>query len=134
MVREAHAAGLVFDVPLLGHYVNSGSDPIRHDPLNLMYRVDNALLRTKAAVRGRKDDPFVHGRRRMTTRRALSVRVASSAVTHYQEGGYAPPNLVEYAKHTHAFDGVVEPVVSLPEAGVDLGPYGVPAGKSPASR
>ena len=33
MAREAHDSGLVFDVPLLSHYVNSGSVPIRHNPL-----------------------------------------------------------------------------------------------------
>src|SRR5262245_25736782 len=45
MAREAHDAGLVFDVPLLAHYVTSGSDPIRHNPLNGMYKGDNLLLR-----------------------------------------------------------------------------------------
>jgi uncharacterized protein (DUF2235 family) len=132
MVREAHAAGLVFDVGLLNHYVNSGSDPIRHNPLNLMYRADNMVLRVRARLHPGQESAFVHGRRRMTRERALSVRIASSAVTHYQAGGYAPPNLLDFAARTHAFDGIVEPVVALPEAGVDIGPYGVPAGKPPA--
>src|SRR5215207_9786796 len=47
MAREAHAAGLVFDVGLLAHYVNSGSDPIRHNPLTRMYKGDNLALRGK---------------------------------------------------------------------------------------
>ena len=44
MAREARAAGLVFDVSLLSHYVASGSDPIRHDPLTLGFRLHNAAL------------------------------------------------------------------------------------------
>ena len=47
MAREAHAAGLVFDATLLATYVDSGSDPIRHDPLSAMYKVDNKLLEAK---------------------------------------------------------------------------------------
>ncbi len=50
MVREAHDAGLVFDVPLLSHYVNSGSDPIRHNPLSAMFKVDNLMLGAKMKV------------------------------------------------------------------------------------
>lgn len=113
MAREANTAGLIFDVDLIKHYVNSGSDPIRHDPLNPFYRLDNLIL-----SRGSK--AFSHGRRLMTNPRAVSVRVASSAVTHYQGGGYAPYNLEAFAKQTHGFEGIVEPVVSLPET-IDFG-------------
>jgi uncharacterized protein (DUF2235 family) len=85
MAREAHEAGLVFDAQLLNHYVNSGSDPIRHNPLNAMFRVDNLALRTKHAVGARKrPSPFSGGLRRLVNERALSVRVASSAVAHLQ--------------------------------------------------
>jgi hypothetical protein len=127
MAREAHDAGLVFDVALLAHYVSSGSDPIRHDPLNAMYRIDNQILRAKALLRpGRRTGAFSHGRRRLTHDRALSVRVASSVVTHFQEGGYEPANLKALAAATNGFAGIIERVVSLPEAGVDLSPLGHP--------
>lgn len=119
MVREAHEAGLVFDVPLLTHYVGSGSDPIRHDPLTLMFKVDNLLLRAKLRPGGKRS-AFIDGRRRLTNERALSVRVASSAVAHFQAGGYEPANLVALAEATNGFAGIVEPVVALPENGVDF--------------
>ncbi|MEZ0581008.1 DUF2235 domain-containing protein [Nocardioides sp. MH1] len=126
MAREAHAAGLVFDVALLGIYANSGRDPIRHDPLNPLYRVDNVLLAAKAGLGiGRDAHAFVGGRRRLTNDRAVSVRVASSAVNHFQDdSGYEPVNLLALADATHGFAGIVEPVVALPEAGVDLTPLG----------
>ena len=93
MTREAHHAGLVFDVPLLTHYVNSGSDPIRHNPLSRMYKVDNLILGARMKVsREKRASAFIGGLRRLTNERALSVRVASSAVHHFQEGGYEPAN------------------------------------------
>ncbi|MEO6414023.1 MAG: DUF2235 domain-containing protein [Pedococcus sp.] len=121
MAREAHDAGLVFDVPLLTHYVHSGSDPIRHDPLNRMYKVDNLILGAKMKVsRNTRDSAFSHGLRRLTNERALSVRVASSAVNHFQGGGYEPSNLKDLAEATNGFADVVEPVTALPEDGIDL--------------
>ena len=120
MAREAHAAGLVFDADLLGKYVNSGSDPIRHNPLSLMFKLDNFVLGM------REPSGFSHGRRLLTNDRALSVRVASSAVGHYQEGGYGPANLAAFASTTNGFEGIVEPVDRLPEAGLDLADLGRP--------
>lgn len=127
MVREAHAAGLVFDVPLLSHYVHSGSDPIRHDPLNRLYKVDNLFLGAKARLgRDREAPAFSGGRRNLTNDRAVSVRVASSAVTHFQEGGYDPSNLAAFAEATEGFDRIVEQVVALPERAVDISVLGRP--------
>jgi hypothetical protein len=127
MAREAHAAGLVFDTALLGIYVDSGSDPVRHNPLDLLFRVDNALLEAKSYLPWAGGAPaFSHGRRLLTNDRALSIRVASSAVSHFQEGGYAPSNLAAFASQTHGFDGIVEHVVRLPEAGLDLTDLGRP--------
>ncbi len=127
MAREAHEAGLVFDVPLLSHYVGSGSDPVRHNPLNRMYKVDNLLLGAKLRRNAKKAaSAFEGGLRRLTTRRALSVRVASSAVTHLQGGGYEPANLRAMAGATNGFEGIVEPVIALPERGVDLTALGSP--------
>ncbi len=128
MAREAHAAGLVFDVPLLAHYVASGSDPIRHNPLNLMYKVDNLVIGTKGKLGGKAAaSPFSGGLRLIRNDRALSVRVASSAVNHFLEGGYGPANLKVCAEVSHGFADLVEPVTALPESGVDLTPLGSPA-------
>jgi hypothetical protein len=132
MAREAHAAGLVFDVPLLSHYVASGSDPIRHDPLTLMYRADNLYLATKTKLAGKAaGSAFSGGLRLIRNERALSVRVASSAVNHFQEGGYEPANLSTCADGSQGFADIVEPVTALPERGVDLAPLGSPAATAP---
>lgn len=133
MAREAHAVGLVFDVPLLTHYVNSGSDPVRHNPLNLTYRVDNLILRAKMKLRAQKlDNTFSGGLRRLTNNRALSIRVASSAVAHFQAGGYVPANLQAFAKTTNGFAGIIEPVTALPERGLDFSTLGKPPASGPA--
>ena len=127
MAREAHDAGLVFDVPLLAHYVNSGSDPIRHNPLNGMFKVDNWMLGAKQKVRTKKQaTAFSGGLRRLTNDRALSVRVASSAVNHFQGGGYEPANLTALAGGTNGFENIVEPVIALPEKGIDVSFLGSP--------
>jgi hypothetical protein len=130
MAKEAHQAGLVFDAPLLGRYVESGSDPICHNPLSLMYRLDNEVLEAKEDLPWHDEESeFSHGLRRLTHERALSVRVASSAVAHFQEGGYAPANLAALADQTNGFQGIVESVVRLPEAGLDLAELGSPSSK-----
>ena len=127
MAREAHDAGLVFDVPLLTHYVDSGSDPIRHNPLNRMFKVDNLILGAKLKARSAKQaSPFDGGLRRLTTERALSVRVASSTVAHFQGGGYEPANLTAFAEATDGFAGIVEHATALPESGVDWTALGSP--------
>ena len=127
MAREAHDAGLVFDVPLLTHYVDSGSDAIRHSPLNRMFKAHNLYLRSKQKVgNGQHAGAFSGGLRRLTNERALSVRVASSAVTHYQDGGYEPANLTALAGETNGFEAIVEPVTALPENTVDLTALGGP--------
>lgn len=124
MAGEANAAGLVFDVPLLERYVDSGSDPVRHNPLTLLYRADNLLLRSKFAIGG--TNAFIDGRRRLLTERALSVRIASSAVHHFQGGGYEPANLRALAHETDGFTGIIEPVATLPERGLDISALGRP--------
>lgn len=126
MAREAHTAGLVFDVPLLTHYVGSGSDPVRHNPLNALYRADNLILQTKLKLSRQRGGAFSGGLRRLTNDRALSVRVASSAVNHFQEGGYSPSNLQSCASDTDGFAGIIEPVASLPEQGLDFSDLGRP--------
>lgn len=126
MAREARAAGLVFDVSLLSHYVASGSDPIRHDPLTLGFRLHNAALTAGHALGfGRAAaERLIGGRRRLTNARAVSVAVASSAINHVQSGEYEPVNVEDYRAATDGFSGVSEPVTALPEAGVDLDPLG----------
>lgn len=127
MVTEAHNAGLVFDTPLLAHYVASGSSAIRHDPVKLLFKVDNLLLTAKMKLgMGDRTDLFDKGRRLLTNEQAVSVRVSSTAVTHFREGGYEPANLKALASATNDFDGIVEPVIALPEKGVDLSHLGSP--------
>jgi hypothetical protein len=133
MAREAHTAGLVFDAKLLGTYVNSGSDPILHNPLSLMYKMDNRILGVEEHLPWHhdEDNEFLHGLRRLTNPRALSVRVAHSAVTHFQEGGYTPANLEAFASETNGFENIIEHVVPLPEAGLDLTDLGSPPAPQP---
>jgi uncharacterized protein (DUF2235 family) len=134
MARQAHAEGLVFDVDLLGRYADSGSDPVCHNPLSLMYKIDNELLEAKQHLPWQHEDSeFSHGLRLLTNDHALSVRVASSAVSHYQEGGYAPANLAQLAGQTNGFEGIIEHVDRLPEAGLDLTDLGRPPARAAAA-
>lgn len=127
MATEAHQAGLVFDASLLDHYVNSGSDPIRHNPLNAMYRVDNVFLAAKLAMKGAATSPFSGGLRRLSVDGALGLKLASSAMNHYTEGGYEPANLKALSDATSGFTGVgIETVKALPERGVDVAPLAEP--------
>jgi hypothetical protein len=128
MAREAHQAGLVFDTPLLGTYVDSGSDPICHNPLSMMYRLDNEVLAAKEHLPWQDEESeFSHGLRVLTNDRALSVRVAYSAVRHYEEGGYVPANLKAFGDRTNGFQDIIEHVDRLPEAGLDLTDLGRPS-------
>ena len=129
MAREAHDAGLVFDASLLTYYVNSGCDPIRHDPLTRVYRLDNRILGAKTKLgRDRGHDAFSGGLRRLTNDRALSVRVASSAVDHFKDDRYQPANLKAFADATNGFEDVIEPVTALPESDMDISALGRPQG------
>jgi hypothetical protein len=93
-----------------------------------MYRVDNLILKGKMAL-GPKGtpSPFSAGLRRLTNDNALSLRIASGAVNHFQAGGYAPPNVQALADSPQGFGGMgIETVQSLPEAGIDLAALGRP--------
>lgn len=132
MMREARSMGLIFDADLLGHYVNSGSDPIRHNSLTLGFRLYNLILTVKMKIgKGAEARLFSGGLRRLTNDRALSVRVASSAMNHYQAGEFEPVNRYEPA-NLSAFVAAVsaptqqESVTALPEAGLDLGALSTP--------
>jgi hypothetical protein len=138
MVKEAHAAGLVFDPTLLGTYVDSGSDPICHNPLSLMFKADNEILEAKDHLPWQRhlDAEFSHGMRVLTNPRALSVRVAYSAVRHLQDDtDYAPSNLTALAAETNGFAEILEHVVPLPEAGLEFADLGSPppAAASPST-
>jgi hypothetical protein len=101
-----------------------------------MYRVDNQILEARQHLRWHDedaDDDFTDGLRNLTNPRALSVRVAYSAVRHFQEDGYAPANLTSFAGRTNGFEGIIEHVVPLPEAGVDLADLGAPAPPTPST-
>ncbi|MGN6722166.1 MAG: DUF2235 domain-containing protein [Marmoricola sp.] len=120
MVQEARKAGLVFDISLLSIYLGTGAADVLHNPLDLLFRIDNALLTLKGLLPGQGSDQFIHGRRRLTNDRALSIRVASSVVAHFEDGTYRPFNLAEFASETHDFDGIIEPVDDLPDPHLDL--------------
>jgi hypothetical protein len=97
-----------------------------------MYKVDNELLEAKEHLPWQDEESeFSHGLRLLTNPRALSVRVAYSAVRHFEEGGYAPANLAAFASQTNGFEGIIEHVVRLPEAGLDLTDLGSPAAPAP---
>ena len=125
MVTEAHQAGLVFDTPLLSHYIASGSSAIRHNPVKPLFKVHNLILSAKMKLGMSNDvNSFSKGLRKLGNERGLSVRIASTAATHFREGGYAPANLAAFSAATNDFDGIVEPVIALPEKGVDLSHLG----------
>ncbi len=115
MATQANRQGLVFDVPLLSTYVASGSKVLRHNPLKPMFRVDNLLIKLKLRSGLTKTDAFEGGLRRLDVPGRLSIRVASTAAEDLGDGGYSPRNLAAYADATHSFDGVIEPVVRLPQ-------------------
>ena len=132
MAEEAWKAGLVFDARLLSKYVNSGSDPIRHNPLSTAYFLDNAILHV-TDLRNGDDSEFRHGLRRLDHDGAPNIRIASSAQTHYVEtngdkkNAYAPRNLVEFGSLTNGFVDVIEDVRRMPEPNLDLSHLGEPA-------
>jgi uncharacterized protein (DUF2235 family) len=131
MAGEAHRRGLVFDTPLLATYVGSGSKAIRHNPLKPLFRVDNVLIGIKQKIGLSKDEAFDGKLRRLDLPGRLSVRVSSTAAGDLAGSGYRPANLASYAAATHDFDGIVEPVVRLPQASRDevvalLEPLGKP--------
>ncbi|HET7689292.1 MAG TPA: DUF2235 domain-containing protein [Nocardioidaceae bacterium] len=114
MATEAHAQGLVFDVPLLTTYVASGRPAEQHNPLKPLFHVHNLLIRLKMLVGLTRTDAFVRRRlRRLDLPGRLSLRVASTALEDLGSGGYSPSNLAEYT--TAAPGPVVEPVVRLPQ-------------------
>jgi len=120
MAREARAAGLIFDTHLLAIYLKTGAPDILHNPLDLLFTVDNVLLTLKGLVPGQGSGQFIHGRRRLTNDQALSIRVASSVATHFEDGTYRPANLTDYAAATDNFDGIIESVDELPDPKLDL--------------
>lgn len=136
MAKEAWAAGLVFDANLLNTYVNSGSDPIRHNPLSTGYKLDNAFLQLAEHRPGHHSE-FRHGLRKLSHDRAPNLRLASSAQHHYLESQgdeknpYAPSNLVDFAEVTKGFTGVIEDVQRMPEKDVDLSFLGSPSPEAP---
>src|SRR3954447_21371501 len=121
----SNSLGIFQSVPGVTRSTRAGHR--RDNPLSAMFRVDNLLLWPKLKMgTSQKDSAFSGGLRRLTNDRALSVRVASSAVTRLQEGGYEPANLAAFGDATDGFAGIVEPVVALPETGVDFSALGSP--------
>jgi len=123
MAVEANRRGLVFDTRLLSTYVESGSSAVRHESLNLFYRVLNGLSRLRMSLRrsGRRfsgswrrlDPPPLDGTRQQW---AVGVRIASSAARHFDEAtDYRLRNLSEFAQQTDSFQHRVCDVIALPE-------------------
>ncbi len=120
MAREAAREGLVFDEALLGDYVASGSDAVRHSPNRLRDRLVHVLRQVFRATRARDREKYIAGCRRLNPAGAVSVRVASTAVEHFREsGGYRPPNLGQFLAECHDASDLVEPVIGLPQPTLD---------------
>ncbi|MEO5708978.1 MAG: DUF2235 domain-containing protein [Nocardioidaceae bacterium] len=142
MASEANRCGLVFDPRLLAIYTDSGSSVVRHQSLNAMYRLLNALSQARMRLR-RTGRRFVGTWRRLDPlpvtgteeQRAVGVRIASSASGHFDEDeAYGGRNLVEYADQTRGFDGVVADVLALPDpagSGRWLTQHGLDLGAQP---
>lgn len=144
MVREANARGLAFNEGLLDTYIGSGSSAVRHDSMNLGYRVLNAFGRLRMAI---KPNPrFRGGRRLLDPAGAMNPLIASSAADHADssDDAYKPENVKWFAaaQKDGTLKGVTEDVVALPDksvavlhsrleaAGVDLGES--PTGRAPS--
>lgn len=114
MAEEATRQGLVFHQPRLDKYVASGSSAVRHDSLSSAYRVLNliGLLRNRLKRNAR----FRGSRRVLGAERALGVRIASSALSHWREDpAYGAPNVKWFVNALgDDIDSVTENVVALP--------------------
>ncbi len=98
-----------------------------------MYKADNACHRSRGRISRGTTRTTVSTTAYvvLTNQRALSVRVAYSAVRHFQEGGVRagqPRGL--RGRRRNGFQDVIEHVDRLPEAGIDLTPLGAPVSLS----
>jgi uncharacterized protein (DUF2235 family) len=118
MAEEATRAGLDFHQQRLDAYVASESSAVRHDSLNAGYRVLNLF----AMIRGIwKPNPRFRGSHRvLNPERALSVRIASSAASHWHDDpAYGAINIKWFVDaHDGDLGPVTEDVVALPERSV----------------
>lgn len=115
MASEAAAAGLAFRPERLDAYVASGSSAVRHDSLSFGYRILNLIGLLRSAI---KSNPRFRGTRRvLDPAGALGVRIASSALSHWQEDpAYFSPEVKRFVDaRSEAQDSCVEQVVALPE-------------------
>lgn len=114
MAEEATRHGLVFHQPRLDKYVASGSSAVRHDSMNAGYRVLNliGLLRNRFKHNAR----FRGSRRILGDERALNVRIASSALSHWRDDPtYGAINIKWFVDAAgDDLDLVVEDVIALP--------------------
>lgn len=115
MTGEATKRGLVFDHQRLSHYARSGSSPVRHDSMNLGYRVLNLIGRLRNRRGG---SPRFKGTTRvLDPKGVVNPRIASSALQHHRDDKtYKAPN-IEWFIERHEGDvaAVTESVVALPE-------------------
>jgi hypothetical protein len=125
MTSEARACGLVFDRRLLDVYVDCGRPAHPNDSLTTLYRVLNAVSRTRMRLSGSGSRGFVRGWRRLdpppapqVEQRPVGVKVASTAVRMFREDPtYRHPNLVEFADRLDQLDVWQQHVVPRPRTG-----------------
>ena len=109
----------MFDESLLNEYVDAGRAAVRHDPRRLSHRL-RAAFDFILGGPGRPDS-FVLRSRRLNPPGAVSIRVASTALDHFESSeDYRPPNLGALLESVDDIDPLVEPVVGLSES---LRPY-----------
>lgn len=141
MVREANAQGLAFNEGLLDSYIGSGSSAVRHDSMNLGYRVLNAIGRLRTALRA--NPRFKRGLRNLSPAGAIGIGVASSALEHWNsdDARYKPANVGALVKELteDRLKAATEKVVALPDKSVSvlhsrLAAAGVDLGESPTGR
>lgn len=121
MTSEATKRGLVFDHQRLSHYTHSGSSPVRHDSMNLGYRVLNMIGRLRNWL---GNNPRFKGTTRIfDPKGAVNPRIASSALNHHSDDKtYDAPNINWFTeKHKDDVAAVTEPVIALPERDVSVG-------------
>ncbi|MBI4898666.1 MAG: DUF2235 domain-containing protein [Actinobacteria bacterium] len=115
MADEARAAGLAFHQARLDHYVASGSSAIRHDSMNLAYRLLNLAARARMLLR--PNPRFDGSRRVLSGERVLGVRIASSALLHWREDpAYGAANVKSFVDECgDGLESLTESVIALPE-------------------
>lgn len=113
MVGEAQQRGLVFEPDRLGHYVDSGDSPMRHNPMNTGYHVMNAFSRVKFVFA--RNPHFRRSHRVLDPPGARGVRIARSATVHWREDANYRAGNIEWLRDRQR-GGELTPVTEQCEA------------------